>query len=89
MMQIVYFSQKDQLLDEIAAQETGAVFITPSPLKADNLRTQLKAESGQDVITISKFTGDLLATLWPSEESRPMMKRKSELLLVFGILKND
>ncbi len=88
MMQIVYFSQKDQLLDEIAAQETGAIFITPSPLKADNLRTQLRAESGQDVITISKFTGDLLATLWPSEESRPMMKRKSELLLVFGILKN-
>ena len=88
MMQIVYFSQKNQLLDEIAAQNSGAVFITPSPLKADNLRTLLKADDGQDVVTISKFTSDLLATLWPAEESRPVMKRKSELLLVFGILKN-
>lgn len=88
MMQIVYFSEKDQLLAEIRGQATGKIFVTPSPLKADNLRSQLGSDANQDVITISKFTGDLLKTLWPVESERPVMKRKSELLLIFGILKN-
>lgn len=86
MMQIVYFSQKKQFLTEMESHEGQKLFVTPSPAKADNLRSIISAKN-QDVITIAKFTSDLLKLLW-DDEHRPQMKRKSELLLIFGILKN-
>lgn len=87
MMQIVYFSQKDQFLREIEAQEGKKEFICPSPSKADGLRSRLSAGTSMDVITIAKFTSNLIGTLWQDEEL-PAVKRKAELLLTFGILKN-
>src|SRR5262245_27971611 len=87
MMQIVYFSQKDQFLTEMASNAGEIVFVTPSPSKADGLRTRLSANSQQDVITIAKFTSNLVKELWKGEEA-PQVKRKAELLLIFGILKN-
>jgi len=87
MMQIVYFSQKQQFLGEIEHQQGEIVFVTPSPSKADGLRTRLSGRRGIDVVTIAKFTSNLIEALWP-KDNRPQVKRKSELLLIFGILKN-
>lgn len=87
MMQIVYFSGKDQILREIEAREGKKEFICPSPGKADGLRMRLSANSSSDVITIAKFTSNLIKTLWQGEDL-PAVKRKAELLLTFGILKN-
>jgi hypothetical protein len=87
MMQIVYFSQKQQFLKEIEHQQGEMVFVTPSPSKADGLRSRLTGSRGIDVVTIAKFTSNLIEALWP-RDNRPQVKRKSELLLIFGILKN-
>lgn len=87
MMQIVYFSRKSQFLSEIQNIAGEKTFITPSPAKADGLRSILSETSTSDVITISKFTGDLMKTLIQDQEASSV-KRKSELLLIFGILKN-
>ena len=87
MMQIVYFSQKQQFLKEIESLEGEKLFVTPSPSKADGLRTRLTGSQGIDVLTIAKFTSNLIESLW-NKEQRPQLKRKSELLLIFGILKN-
>jgi hypothetical protein len=86
MMQIVYFSQKGQFLAEIQQQSGEKTFITPSPAKADGLRQLLIENASSDVVTIAKFTGDLMQSLW-ADEGLPAVKRKSELLLIFGILK--
>jgi hypothetical protein len=88
MMQIVYFSRKDQFLSEIETISEQTVFVTPSPAKADGLRLLLTDTSHADVITIAKFTSELINSLWPEVEQKPQVKRKSELLLIFGILKN-
>lgn len=88
MMQIVYFSRKDQFLTEIESISKQTVFVTPSPAKADGLRLLLTDSSRADVITIAKFTSDLINNLWTNDEQKPQVKRKSELLLIFGILKN-
>jgi hypothetical protein len=87
MMQIVYFSQTDQFLREIEFYEGEKVFVTPSPAKADGLRGRINNLGTYDVITIAKFTSNLIETLWRDEE-KPAVKRKAELLLIFGILKN-
>lgn len=86
-MQIVYFSRKQQFLTEMESQEGEKVYVAPSPAKADGLRNRLSANSSQDVITIAKFTSNLVEALWQGEE-KPLVKRKSELLLIFGILKD-
>lgn len=85
-MRIVYFEQKDQILSHLEAFPGDKQFITPSPGKADGLRTHLPGSS--DVITIAKFTSNLLEKLWPEVDSAPQVKRKSELLLVMGVMKN-
>lgn len=87
MMQIVYFSQKEQFLLEMKTLKGEKIFITPSPAKADALRERLSSDSYQDVITIAKFTALLAEHLWKDRE-HPPIKRKAELLLIFGILKN-
>lgn len=87
MMQIVYFSRKEQFLIHMDSHPGEKVFITPSPAKADGLRERLKGSVVQDVITIARFTSNLLLEL-SSENDTSEVKRKSELLLVFGILKN-
>jgi CRISPR/Cas system-associated exonuclease Cas4 (RecB family) len=87
MMQIVYFSQKDQLLKEVEFLEGEKVFVAPSPAKADGLRGQVNSIGKSDVITIAKFTSNLIEVLW-NDEGKPALKRKAELLLIFGILKN-
>lgn len=87
MMQIVYFGQKQQFLAEMESQVGEKVYVAPSPAKADGLRNRLSGSSSQDVITIAKFTSNLVDALWGGEE-RPQVKRKAELLLIFGILKD-
>jgi hypothetical protein len=88
MMQIVYFSQKSQLWDHFHSLEGEVEFVAPSPAKADSLRLQLgSAGFAHDVLTIAKFTSNLMNALCEVEE-QPEIKRKSELLLIFGILKN-
>lgn len=85
-MQIVYFSQKERFLTETKDLAGEVVFVAPSPSKADGLRARLLTQSSQDVITIAKFTSNLIEKLWDTDA--PEVKRKSELLLIFGILKN-
>ena len=87
MMQIVYFSQKQQFLAEMESQEGEKVYVAPSPAKSDGLRNRLSATNSHDVITIAKFTSNLVEALWQNED-KPLVKRKSELLLIFGILKD-
>ena len=90
MMQIVYFSQKSQLWTQLQAVTGKVEFITPSPAKADSLRLQLGAAGiSHDVVTIAKFTGGLVENLWEGLDDRPQIKRKADLLLIFGILKNS
>lgn len=86
MMQIVYFSRKSQFLAEIQNISGEKKFIAPSPLKADGLRAQLINHTNSDVVTIAQFTADVIKGLWGTTEKLPV-KRKSELLLIFGILK--
>lgn len=86
-MQIVYFSQKEQFLTEMENRGQKLEFVTPSPAKADGLRSRLPGKSAHEVITIAKFTSNLVQELWMGAE-KPQVKRKSELLLIFGILKN-
>ena len=63
------------------------VYITPSPAKADGLRSLLVENASSDVVTIAKFTSELIKHLWEGAEP-PEVKRKADLLLIFGILKN-
>lgn len=86
MMQIVYFSRKSQFLAEIETFPGEKKFIAPSPLKADGLRSQLINHTNSDVVTIAQFTAEIIKGLWGSTDKLPV-KRKSELLLIFGILK--
>lgn len=85
MMQIVYYSRKEQFLQEMEARD-NVVFVAPSPVKADGLRIRLGSVN-QDVVTIAKFTADLIQVLWKAG-GRPEVKRKADLLLIFGLLKN-
>lgn len=87
MMQIVYFSRKSQFLTEMLNISGEKVYITPSPAKADSLRSLLVENSSSDVVTIAKFTSELINHLWEGAEP-PEVKRKADLLLIFGILKN-
>ena len=87
MMQIVYFSKKSQFLSEMQNISGEKKFITPSPAKADGLRTILLENSSSDVVTIAKFTSELVEHLWDGKLA-PEVKRKADLLLIFGILKN-
>ncbi len=61
--------------------------MAPSPAKADGIRTGLKGAEDFDVVTISKFTSDILKSLEQGASEIPL-KRKSELLLILGFLKN-
>jgi hypothetical protein len=88
MMQIVYFHRKEQFLKEMHGLPRPMLYVTPGPAKADGLRLLLKDSLDTDVVTISRFTSDLIEVLWPPGEG-PAIKRKSELLLIFGILKNN
>ncbi|MBA2404926.1 MAG: PD-(D/E)XK nuclease family protein [Bdellovibrionales bacterium] len=87
MMQIVYFSRKSQFLTEMQNISGEKNYITPSPAKADGLRSLLVENSSSDVVTIAKFTSELVKHLWEGSEP-PAVKRKADLLLIFGILKN-
>jgi hypothetical protein len=87
MMRIVYFSLREQFLTEVQKIPGDKIFVTPSPIKADSLRSRLPPDDSGDVITIAKFISLLMESLWIPEE-RPELKRKSELLLIFGILRN-
>lgn len=86
-MQIVYFSQKAQILGHFQSLNSEVQFIAPSPAKADSLRLQLHGSLHGDVITIAKFTSNLMQKLW-QENEMPQVKRKAELLLIFGMMKN-
>jgi hypothetical protein len=87
MLQIVYFSQTHQLLEELSLYKGERKIVTPSPAKADYVRT-LFPDTKTDVLTIAKFTSELIEALWPAKEGRPNLKRKSEQLLLFGVLKS-
>jgi hypothetical protein len=87
MMHIVYFSGKSQFLAEMQEIAGEKKIISPSPAKADALRSMLIESSQFDVVTISKFTSDLMKSLWGENQSLPL-KRKAELILIFGILKD-
>lgn len=88
MLQIVYYSRRGQFLDQLRSLAGPLKLIAPSPGKADSLRTQLIREGlAADVVTIAKFTSHLIETLWEGRDL-PSIKRKSDLLLTFAILKN-
>ncbi len=85
-MQIIYFSRKDDLLEHLSGDKTEKLFVTPSPAKADGLRSLVRSSASGDVITIAKFTALLIQDLWPLGDY-PKIKKKSELLLILGILR--
>ena len=87
MMHLVYFSKKSQFLDELKTLNGDKMIVTPSPAKADGVRSMLEGTIQTDVVTISKFTSELMKSLWGEKHELPL-KRKAELMLVFGFLKN-
>lgn len=87
MMQIVYFTRKEELASELSLIEVKKEFVAPSPAKADGLRAFLGKMPSSDVLTISKFASNLIKSLW-SDQDIPIVKKKADLLLIFGILKS-
>ncbi len=87
MMHLVYFSQRSQLFEFFQNLSGPKKIMAPSPAKADGIRTGFKAGEDLDVVTISKFTSDILKSLGHEATEIPL-KRKAELLLIFGFLKD-
>ena len=87
MMRIVYFSSNEQFFSEIKQTEGEKVYVAPSPFKADSLRSKFNFDKEEEVITIAGFISSLLEILW-TDKDRPKVKRKSEILLIFGVLRN-
>lgn len=84
MMQFVYFHHSTNLWDWISARYSNALYISPSPAKADGLRSRLQAQKiSNDVLTINKFLSDLIS----QKKVQLNLKRKSELYLIFGWLR--
>lgn len=84
MMQFVYFNHSSKLWDWISSSYSNALYISPSPAKADGLRTRLQHQNiTTDVVTINKFLSDLIL----EKNVELNLKRKSELYLIFGWLR--
>ncbi len=86
MIEFIYFSQKIDFYNHLRQLNSDIKIITPSPVKADAIREQFQDLSSIDVLTISKFVSDLLGKCL-SENGQTKLKRKSEILLVFGIMR--
>ena len=84
MMQFVYFHDSSRLWDWVNDNYSNALYIAPSPAKADGLRGRLQSQGiGTDVLTVNKFLSNLIE----QRELSLNLKRKSELYLIFGWLK--
>ncbi len=83
-MQFVYFHDSSNLWPWINDNYSKALYIAPSPSKADGLRTNLQNRGiSTDVLTINKFLSDLIK----EKKLELNLKRKSELYLIFGWLR--
>lgn len=84
MMRFVYFYDSSNLWDWINDNYSNALYVSPSPAKADGLRSRLQSRGiNMDVLTINKFLSDLIL----EKELDLKLKRKSELYLIFGWLR--
>src|SRR5690606_18011559 len=73
-----------RLWDWVNDNYSNALYIAPSPAKADGLRGRLQSQGiGTDVLTVNKFLSNLIE----QRELSLNLKRKSELYLIFGWLK--
>jgi len=86
MIEFLYFSNKKQVFQKISSLSDSVLIVTPSPAKADSLRSYLTYENNFDVITIAKFTSDLLSKT--QIEGGGRLKKKSDLLLIFAVLRD-
>lgn len=87
MIQFLYFSKKNQVFQKIAELNDSVTIVTPSPAKADSLRSHLTEYGDFEVITIAKFTSDLLKKTEIAGDSK--FKKKSDLLLIFAVLRGN
>lgn len=84
MMQFVYFNDSSNLWNWINDNYSNALYVSPSPAKADGLRSRLQNNGiNTDVLTINKFLSDLIL----EKKLDLNLKRKSELFLIFGWLR--
>ncbi|GEM_PF-1401800 len=90
MLQLVYYGAPQQFIEEMSStwEVSETVWIAPSPSKTDALREQLQSVLKTQVtsITMAKFLSELVAAC-PDKTIGEKVKRKADLLLIFGALR--
>ena len=90
MLQLVYYGAPQQFIKEMSSTwaTEDTVWVAPSPSKTDALREQLQETLRTQVssITMAKFLSELLA-LCPDKSLGEKVKRKADLVLIFGALR--
>lgn len=91
MLQLVYYEAPQQFIDQMSAswETANTIWVAPSPSKTDALRANLQAtlKTQVSVITMAKFLSELVA-LCPDKSLSDKVKRKADLLLIFGALRS-
>lgn len=90
MLQLVYYGAPQQFIEEMSSTwaTEDTVWVAPSPSKTDALREQLQETLKTQVssITMAKFLSELVA-LCPDKSLAEKVKRKADLVLIFGALR--
>ena len=78
MLSVYLYSNSKEIYDlELLDEDTKKVkIICPHPMAADALRSKLTDQTRAEVITVSKFSSDLLSEIDPDFS----LKRKADLL---------
>ncbi len=91
MLQLVYYGAPQQFIDQMSStwKTENTIWVAPSPSKTDALRSQLQThlKSQVTVITMAKFLSELVARC-PDDSIGEKVKRKADLLLIFGALRS-
>lgn len=91
MLQLVYYGAPQQFIEEMSTKWSSGetIWVAPSPSKTDALRDQLQAVLKTQVssITMAKFLSELVAAC-PDKTLGEKVKRKADLLLIFGALRS-
>lgn len=91
MLQLVYYGAPQQFIEEMSTKWSSGetIWVAPSPSKTDALREQLQAVLKTQVssITMAKFLSELVAAC-PDKTLGEKVKRKADLLLIFGALRS-
>ncbi|WP_372654591.1 hypothetical protein, partial [Halobacteriovorax sp.] len=78
MLSVYLYKKSSEIynFDFLENSEEKVVVICPHPMAADSLRSKISDPSRAEVITISKFSSDLLKEI----DSEIVLKRKADLL---------